>query len=87
MAGLRLSLFATRKISCFPRHDATWMEKVEYDKGTKHREAVQSVLIHFVGGDRALEAVGVFGETETDSHLASVSLKLCRKCNLHSILI
>jgi hypothetical protein len=29
---LHLSLFATRKVTIFPRHDATRMEEVEHDK-------------------------------------------------------
>lgn len=28
-----LSLFTTRKITFFARHDAAWMDKIEYDKG------------------------------------------------------
>jgi len=34
MNTLYFSLFATRKITFFPGHDAAWMEEIEYDKGT-----------------------------------------------------
>jgi hypothetical protein len=30
--------FATGKIALFPRHDTTWVEDIEYDKGDKHRK-------------------------------------------------
>ena len=69
MNALDFSLLATRKVTFGPRHDATWMEDIEYEKGTEHWSRVEAVLIRLMGGNGALEPLGVFAETEDNSHL------------------
>jgi hypothetical protein len=63
------SLLATWKITFFSRHDATWMDGIEYDEATQHWDRVQTVLVCLVGRNVALEPLGVFAETENNSHL------------------
>lgn len=55
--GHALSLLTTREIACLPRHDFAWVVDVEEDESDKHGERVEAVLIRFLVGDSAIEAV------------------------------
>lgn len=78
--ALYFSLLATRKITFFPGHDATWMDEIEYDKATQHWDRVEAVLVGLVGRNVAVESLSVFAETENNSYLHNTSVPgpICR---------
>ena len=57
LVGHALSFLTAREIACLPRHDFAWVVNVEEDESDQHGERVKAVLIRFMVGDAAIEAV------------------------------
>ena len=57
LGGHALSFLTAREIACLPRHDFAWVVDVEEDESDQHGERVKTVLIRFMVGDAAIEAV------------------------------
>lgn len=69
LVGQALSFLAAREIAFLPRHDFTWVVDVEEDESNQHGERVEAVLIRFVIGDRAVDAVRILDQSEDDTNL------------------
>jgi hypothetical protein len=55
MNAVCLSIFSTGNIAVFSRHEATWMNHIEYDESNKHWKGIDAVLIRFMVWDIALQ--------------------------------
>lgn len=69
LLGQALSFLAAREVAFFARHDSAWVVDVEESERNQHGERVEAVLIRFVVGDCAIEAVGVLDQSEDDTEL------------------
>lgn len=59
-----LSLFPAWEIGFFAGHETARVEDVEEDESEEHESGVEDVLVGFVAGDAAVDALGVFDEAE-----------------------
>lgn len=68
MAAPILALAAGREIALGAGHDAARVDGVEEQEREQHGQGVERVLVDFLAGDGALEALRVFDQAEDDAH-------------------
>ena len=70
----RLPLFPAWKVCFLSRHETTWVEDVEEDESKEHEGGVEDVLVGFMTGNAAINAVGILDETEYYTNLVELGI-------------